>query len=131
MLFRSEYCCRAGSEGDYCFGDDSSLLANYAWYANNSSGSTQPTGEKLANQWGLHDMHGTVWEWCQDRYGRYGKKPQQDPSGPAEGRGRVLRGGSWNYCSVDCSAWYRYFSAPEYRDFVIGFRLARTLPPDP
>ncbi|HAV34548.1 MAG TPA: hypothetical protein DCX79_21320, partial [Planctomycetaceae bacterium] len=126
-----EYCCRAGSEGDYCFGNDSSLLANYAWYYENSGYSTHPVGEKLPNQWGLHDMHGNVWEWCQDWYGGYGKRPQQDPSGSAEGRVRVLRGGSWVNYSVICSAWCRIYYTPEDRSDHFGFRLARTLPPDP
>ncbi|MFN7682692.1 MAG: formylglycine-generating enzyme family protein, partial [Planctomyces sp.] len=126
-----EYCCRAGNEGDYCFGDATFLLRHYAWYFNNSGRSTHPVGEKLPNQWGLHDMHGNVWEWCQDWYEGYDLKPQQDHSGPAQGRGRVLRGGSWFSVSVSCAAWYRSCNSPENRYVDVGFRLARTLPPDP
>ncbi|MFN5625664.1 MAG: formylglycine-generating enzyme family protein, partial [Planctomyces sp.] len=126
-----EYACRARSSTAYSFGDGDTWLKRYGVSASNTKGKSFAVRALASNRWGSFDMHGNVWEWCQDRYGRYGKKPQQDPSGPAEGRGRVLRGGSWFNDSVICSAWFRYYDPPGNRDINIGFRLARTLPPDP
>jgi formylglycine-generating enzyme required for sulfatase activity len=128
-----EYACRAGSKTDFCFGDDVHQLEEFAWYEHNSNGQTQPVGLKKANAWGLHDMHGNVWEWCADWYGTayYATGDTQNPKGPATGPGRVLRGGCWGDISVVCSAWFRGHVTPVIRDDGIGFRLARTLPPAP
>ena len=88
-----------GARRSYCFGDEESRLGEYAWYDANSGDKTHPVGEKKPNAWGLYDMHGNVWEWCQDWYerGYYADSPTDDPKGPATGLYRVDRGGSWRY----------------------------------
>ncbi len=120
-----EYACRAASETAYCFGDDEQLLADYAWYSKNSEGKTHPVGVMRANTWGLHDMHGNVWEWVQDWYERYSKESQRNPSGPEQGSNRVIRGGSWVSGAGVCRSACRVRGGPGYRDYYLGFRLAR------
>jgi formylglycine-generating enzyme required for sulfatase activity len=94
-----EYACRAGSDAAYCFGDDEGLLGDYAWYSANAGGKMHPVGQKQANRFGLHDMHGNVWEWVHDRYSGdyYKQSPVKSPTGPESGSRRVFRGGSWSY----------------------------------
>jgi sulfatase modifying factor 1 len=122
-----EYACRAGTTTEFSFANDENLLDQYGWYETNSGGQTQPVGTKVANPWGVHDMHGNVWEWCQDRYGKYAKESVVDPTGPANGTGRVLRGGSWCNGSGNCRSSIRHDDRPGSRDVTIGFRVARTL----
>jgi formylglycine-generating enzyme required for sulfatase activity len=92
-----EYACRAGTQTAFSFGDDPSALGDYAWHAGNSGERSHPVGQKKPNAWGLYDMHGNIWEWCADRYGKYPKGFATDPSGPTTGDTRVSRGGSWRY----------------------------------
>ena len=141
-----EYACRAGTTGDYA-----GPLDSMAWYANNSGqhyldvepirkSDTSKDGERVitengnhphvvgtkkANAFGLYDMHGNVWEWCQDFYDEsyYGNSPGTDPQGPSSGQYRVLRGGS--YCDaarILCSA-TRDWDPPDARTFDCGFRV--------
>jgi formylglycine-generating enzyme required for sulfatase activity len=106
-----EYACRAGSTGKYCFGDDVNQLEKYAWYNENSGSKTHPVGEKLANSWGLHDMHGNVWEWCEDVWHENYNGAPVDGSAWLTGGDkdrRALRGGSWNSDGNDCRSANRY-----------------------
>jgi formylglycine-generating enzyme required for sulfatase activity len=116
-----EYACRAGTTG--AFSPDADL-EEIAWFDDNSDGQSHPVGLKRPNSWGLHDMHGNVAEWCSDTYGPYeGDGQVVDPEGPEQGRGRVVRGGSWRGFppSLRCAA---RSSAPEsYQLPYIGFRV--------
>jgi formylglycine-generating enzyme required for sulfatase activity len=104
-----EYACRAGTTTAYSFGDDISQLGAYAWFYDNSNQQTHPVGEKQPNAWGLYDMHGNVWEWCQDRWhGSYQGAPG-DGSAWETGseKNRLLRGGSWASGNGNCRVAYR------------------------
>ena len=119
-----EYACRAGCVNEYCFGDDDKSLGEYAWYGSNSNGQLQTVGQRKPNTWGLHDMHGNVWEWCEDWYGEYDERQTTDPQGPSNGSNRVTRGGSWWNSAGYCRSAYRHGNGPANRWGDYGFRLA-------
>ncbi|MCB9831592.1 MAG: SUMF1/EgtB/PvdO family nonheme iron enzyme [Planctomycetes bacterium] len=125
-----EAACRAGTTTAYSFGDDVAGLRDHAWYDDNSQLSTQPVGTRRANPWGLHDLHGNVWEWCRDWFGSYEDEDVDEPTGPRTGTVRVLRGGSCWFGPVGCRSAYRFGSQPWYRDVDFGFRVALPPPPD-
>ncbi|MDE5610779.1 MAG: SUMF1/EgtB/PvdO family nonheme iron enzyme [Odoribacter sp.] len=123
-----EYAARGGAKSQgykYSGGND---IDEVAWYWGNSEEkySTSPVGLKKANELGIYDMSGNVWEWCQDWYSSnyYANSPQTDPAGPETGSRRVGRGGSWNHGAQDCRVSYRYDNRPDVRYIGLGFRVA-------
>jgi len=116
-----EYAARAGTTGE-TYG----TLRAIAWYYVNSEERTHAAAGKQANAWGLYDMIGNVWELVNDWFGDYSSASVTDPTGPATGENRVVRGGSWDYSSGSVRSAYRNMSPPSYRGGFIGFRLVRT-----
>jgi len=118
-----EYACRAGSNIRFSFGSSESDLKRYAWYDSNSGRRSHPVAQKKPNAWGLYDMHGNVWEWCQDWFGDYPSGFVTNPKGSSSGSIRVLRGGSWNSIAGFCRSANRSRNEPGGRDNGFGFRL--------
>lgn len=116
-----EYACRAGTTGDYA-----GKLDEMAWYDKNSGSKTHPVGQKKPNAYGLYDMHGNVWEWCEDVWHDDYKGSPVDGSAWTEGGNqdrRVVRGGSWNSNGNNCRSTYRYIIEPALHNYIIGFRV--------
>ena len=116
-----EHACRAGAKTRWSFGDDEKAQGDYAWTNANSGGQTHPVGQKKPNAWGLYDMQGNVWEWCQDWAGPYAGDAM-DPTGPAIGDRRVLRGGGWGDAAACARPAFRYRGDPSRRDLHDSFR---------
>ena len=122
-----EYACRAGTETKYNTGDNESDIAEAGWYKDNSNGTTHPIGQKKPNAWKLYDMHGNVWEWCNDWYDDYPNGKATNPTGHDTGLGRVVRGGGWNSGAGDCRSASRGKGGPSLGSDVLGFRVVRRL----
>ena len=139
-----EYAARAGTTTAFYNGGITHIhtspvhpnLDVIGWYRGNSDVSytpnsygqgTHPVARKQPNAFGLYDMSGSVWEWCQDWFGSYPDGAVVNPTGPDSGSSRVLRGGSWfNYAWI-CRSANRFVNYPSYRNFHYGFRLALSL----
>lgn len=129
-----EYACSAGGATAFAFGEVLSPgQANFQFRA--EEGATVPAlertskvGQYPANNFGLYDMHGNVWEWCHDWYDEryYASSPTRDPQGPSEERFKVVRGGSWRSQTGTCRTAYRNALMPHNRDPYTGFRVAFT-----
>jgi formylglycine-generating enzyme required for sulfatase activity len=125
-----EYACRAGTTTEFWFGDDEERLADYGWFEGNSEGELQRVARKPANPFGLHDMHGNVWEWCQDRWHKDYKGAPEDGSAWEEGGSeyRVNRGGSFRSGAGIARSACRSLAHPESRRDDLGFRPAASDP---
>jgi len=128
-----EFACRAGTTTPFHSGPgfpngttNDGLAGTIAWYSANSGNVTHAVGGKAANALGMHDMLGNVFEWCRDWWGAYPWAAQTNPTGPATGALRVLRGGSWSEGTGGVRSSYRIKFAPNYAFNYFGFRVART-----
>jgi formylglycine-generating enzyme required for sulfatase activity len=123
-----EHACRGGTTTAFSFGNDAGSLNDYAWFITNAGNIGEKyaheVGTKKANPFGLHDMHGNVFEWCNDWSGGHDSSAVVDPQGPSTGSWRVNRGGGWGYSASGCRSAYRFESPPSYRHGYLGFRLA-------
>jgi formylglycine-generating enzyme required for sulfatase activity len=129
-----EYAARGGTTAGFLSGDAPDKLGDFAWFEKNSGGHPRAVGQKQPNAWGLYDVCGNVWEWCNDFYqvDYYASAAQQDPRGPDQGKTKVVRGGSWRAPAENCRLGYRYNENPGYADVcfgydIYGFRCARKI----
>ena len=119
-----EYAARGGNKSKGYLYSGGNTLDNVGWYGDNSSRKTHPVAQKSANELGLYDMSGNVWEWCNDWFSTYSSSPQTNPTGPSTSGYRVKRGGSWGDSATRCRVAYRSNDQPSDRDLNNGVRLA-------
>jgi formylglycine-generating enzyme required for sulfatase activity len=119
-----EYAARGGSLSKRYKYAGSNNISEVAWYKDNSGNKTHPVKGKTANELGIYDMSGNVWEWCSDWKGDYAIEKLTNPIGSKDGPGRVDRGGGWSFVASGCRVSNRYANEPGHRSSSLGFRLA-------
>lgn len=122
-----EYACRAGSSTNFSAGGSEAFAKRYMVV--DPAERSSPTGSLCCNRWGAFDMHGNVWEWCQDYYAALAELEVTDPFGPNAGMDRVFRGGCWRDSAKNCESGKRSGIAPGLRNFILGFRIVRVNSP--